>query len=287
MEPPEFDALSSQAQGDLMLFHYTTSGGLASILDSGVFRLSSMRSMNDPREALDFRQIGDGGPVLNTVLKDQVHLAAFTHEGNESAPEGLFARGFARARNWAQYGEAHRGAVLAFNRERLLKVAQAALPGLRHGRMKYRDTAAWDQGDIDWSWIPERNRGEDDHAYATRLLEQIWAQLYLIKNTDWQSEREFRLIYWGGVAPELPIVDCLDGIILGERFPLHEANVIGARLLRLHVPRLKITQLLWYDGAPYGQPASFPGLMIESDPGSPFYSPDSPYHRPSAEAYGG
>ena len=61
MEPPEFDPLNFQAQGDLMLFHYTTSGGLASILDSGVFRLSSMRSMNDPREALDFRQIGDGG----------------------------------------------------------------------------------------------------------------------------------------------------------------------------------------------------------------------------------
>lgn len=280
MEHLVFDPMQQQAQGDRVLFHYTTSGGLAGILDSGRFRLSSMRAMNDPRESLDFRAIGGGGKVANRILKDQVHLVALTFEDESAEPEGWFARGFARARNWAQYGDAHRGAVLAFNKERLLGVVEEELPGVQYGRMEYRDTAVWDSGGIDDSWIVKRQTGEDEGDYAKRLLREHWRDLYLVKNRDWESEREFRLLYWGAERPEFPIARCLEGIVLGHDFPAQEESVIATRLYRLGVERIRVHKLEWVDGAPYGNPPTLRGLHAEQDPTSPYYNPDSPLFRP-------
>ena|ERR1039457_2625531 len=115
------------------LFHYTSLHGVLAILASGVFRFSTFKNTNDPREnkTWDFgiQQLMGDPPIpsndeisrivkeVSAILRESVQLACFTQDEEGVPEDAQFLRGYSRARNWDQYSERHRGACLVFDRK--------------------------------------------------------------------------------------------------------------------------------------------------------------------------
>lgn len=115
-----------------LIYHYTTAQNAAAILESRVLRLSSLKGLNDPRESkeyvfpirgnlsIDMDEVRVRLKAISDLVQSNVYVASFTIDETD-APyvdgTGQAPRGFARARNWDQYADHHRGAVLALDRQ--------------------------------------------------------------------------------------------------------------------------------------------------------------------------
>lgn len=265
---PEPDAGSHSAD---MLHHYTTRAGLAGILDSGVLRLSELSKMNDPREnrAYNFASVGGSGPVpdsyrtseytlnlretANAVLRDKVRLFSATVDSLISGGSGYWGRGFARARNWHQYAEAHQGAVLVFDRETLVDLAQSVngVERVLHGPVSYIDRQIEQASEDTWLGF----NTSDLETRSPREIAEDWQDrfsnhLYFEKSLDWASEQEYRIVALADGEVEIPIATALRAVILGEITPAYEANVLGTRLRRLGVSSLSVMRMFWQSGHP-------------------------------------
>ncbi|MGC5225469.1 DUF2971 domain-containing protein [Micromonospora sp. DT81.3] len=258
--------MQPQGQGDELLFHYTTAAGLAGILDSGELRLSTLERMNDPRESGKYSfgfnswssgSFGDDRRAgiesdINDALRGTTHLASFTREGLEESPDGYFGRGFARARNWDQYGEKHRGAVLGLNRDRTLAAFDELCSGdFASGPVRYENGSLQSLPDGGWLIFDESEYNEvGAHGVANRWRVDYQNQLFFTKNRDWESEDEFRIVVWQAQHANMPIAGLIEGVILGEHHPIPEKKVLGTRLARLGVDRLIIGIMDWRHGTP-------------------------------------
>ena len=282
--------IGHQAQGEAYLFHYTKAAGLAGMLESNSFRMSSLQGLNDPRESkplnLGFSTMG-GTPVpspaemgsalkeINLLLKEQVYLGCFTAERDALSDDGDYFRGYARARSWAQYADNHRGACLVFDRPALMAPFTAAVEAHTAGAIALCDYVTYiDRQTLDAQGIDTAQlRSVGAAGIARRWIEEKADTLFFWKNTDWQSESEYRLVSVGisdRSAPTIPIRDVLVGIILGEEFPVEESNVIADRLRRLKITEpLQIGRMGWRGGLPGCGGVALPGLCpvpTETDP---------------------
>ncbi|MFE7846742.1 DUF2971 domain-containing protein [Microbacterium sp. NPDC057407] len=255
-----------RGQGAELLFHYTSAAGLAGILDSGHLRLSTLDRMNDPRESgtynFGWRQASPGPfdgermasmtEEMNIALRRTTHLVSFTVEGTEESADGYFGRGFARARNWDQYGEKHRGAVLVFDRDRTLAaVSELSAGSYASGPVRYVDGSLQSLPDGGWLMFEESEYLEvGPAAMVERWRHDYRDQLFLTKNKDWESEDEFRILVWRNEHASIPIAGLLEGVILGEHHPVPERRVLGTRLARLGIDRLMIGIMEWRHGTP-------------------------------------
>ena len=254
------------------LFHYTNATALAGILTTGTLWMSSLRRLNDPREAKDL-EFGYGGmagnaPVrerqekisaeVNRRLREQVFVACFTAEGDEYGEWGHYSRGYGRARNWAQYGDDHAGACIVFDRAELEKAFDEAAKKLgstpRHfcGPVVYRDQQAHHDPVIGWTVKLAELREIGIEGVLDRWIEKAHESLFFWKNTDWASEQEYRLVALAEDATrvEIDVRSSIVGLVLGERFPDAEASVLGERLRRIGVEALQLGKMTWRNGMP-------------------------------------
>lgn len=250
------------ASSDGLLFHYTGASSLAGILDSGVLRASALSRMNDPRESKEF-QFGSAiaDEIANSVLRAGVRILSFTVEDADLGDSNHWGRGFCRARNWAQYGEAHQGAVLVFDRDELVKQCEG-VEGVRqvhHGPVIYSDRQVQDADDGWLNFAPDDLDSEEHtRLRAESWIDQHWGHLYFEKARDWASEQEYRIVMFGmepfqasaDLPIEVPIASSLRGVVLGELFPQREANVLATRLRRLDIPYLGVRKMIWESGHP-------------------------------------
>ena len=265
-----------------LLYHYTSASTLAKILDSGNLHLGPYSHTNDPREYKEWVPMftmpsGPSRPaerylhvteeenktieeITDRFLRRGARLACFSTD--RPPPKGPYAgtffhRGWARARMWEQYGGHHTGACLVFSTEQLARLVD------RHIQLGNGDILIFDKVTYrDEPLIIRLPRPKvvdrgielvlDDYV----LKKQEVQHLYLTKNSDWESEQEFRIVYvkWkisdGELDSPIPIPfgGSLKWIVLGEYFPETERSVIKHR--RGLPPGTEIFTCEWHSGTP-------------------------------------
>ena len=223
---------------DRYLFHYTSVERCAAIGFTGSIALGPLTPLNDPRESQSrqimtrrsgARSVSDGerqaleGQLW--CLRSRVRLACFTMDRTDGAPsERDDRRGYAHSRMWTQYANGHSGVCLIFDRSKLLSRARATFrdADFHHGAVEY--TSGFDNALLHAECV------DFDAPDATRHHRSAVVRSLFVKNRDWESETEYRLLVdgWADSACLLPIGDALVGIVLGVAFMKYQLHVVSS-----------------------------------------------------------
>ncbi|MEO8327463.1 MAG: DUF2971 domain-containing protein [Nitrospirota bacterium] len=236
------------------LYHYTSMETAAKILESGAIRLGRYRDTNDPKERKEwhfpvgtnikgrdiaYHSTQELSDWLSESLKSSARLACFCTDTPPLTGDHLkeiFDRGYCKPRMWAQYGAAHTGVCLIFRLRELLDAARAyfnqSVP-LLYGPVQY----------VNRSVVPNLfSSSPDEQAYILDLdhYELVGKEKYLLdhvvthrrrlffeKMTDWENEREWRIVVLikSEVEIFIPFRSSLAGIMFGESSD--EQKVVG------------------------------------------------------------
>lgn len=253
------------------VFHYTSADTAIKILGSGSLRLSPYKDTNDPKESKDWHFVtltnasdfpkGKAVEInssLNRLIKGHTRLACFTADNASwaaAAPNDLgSSKGWKHPRMWAQYADYHRGAVIVFDRSKLLQNAEMHLKGasgLIFGHVSYLDIEehSHEQFHVSYdAWIlttPEK--------YAAFHAIHFTPWLFFAKASDWVQEHEARLIFCGpGNEPVfVPISDAVSDIVLGVDFPESELPSIRAFSTS---SAIRLWRAYWHNGRSFLEP---------------------------------
>lgn len=263
-----------------LLFHYSADG-LQPILETGTIKFGTLDGVNDPRESKSWWPrnllIASGDITEASIAReDEIHnapdkllrrgarIACFTGERQPHADadtDGLFHRGWARARMWFQYAANHTGACLVFDRALLAEAVHDARPGgdgdvFSISRVTYVDRALNIPLEGSFSTLDEIEGAIDRLTDDGRAI----SDLLLTKNTDWQSEDEVRLLLLLAAASAhthpgplfLPYAASLRAVVLGEAF--EDPGWLDTALATRALDQSDVLRTVWIDGAPRLRP---------------------------------
>lgn len=270
--------LQHQDTDENLLYHYTRPDSLDAILANGTLRLGPYSETNDPREQKDWRPAfvmpsTEGRPpeqwleigrtssslideVTDRHLRRGARLACFAHDRerrSDASPGTLFHRGWARARMWHQYAAKHTGACLVFDRTELLEAVDHQLPHEDGDLFTWGKVAYRDQRLTIPLLVPTLAEVGIEAALDDLSVRRGAAgHLYLTKNTDWESEQEFRIVVvrWNvadnSVDQPIDVAfgTTLRAIVLGDRFT---GDIVAMLADRDGVDALRCR---WGDGVP-------------------------------------
>jgi Protein of unknown function (DUF2971) len=134
------------------------------------------------------------------LLRDEFKLLALTLDG-EDAAEGTYGRGFARSRLWELYAGGGSGVCLVLRKNETVRAIVPQLEALgrtAHGPVRYANERT--HTNVMFSF--EELFVGDVEAIADRIAEQYLEKLFLTKNTEWESEREYRFVVRSPAAYE-------------------------------------------------------------------------------------
>jgi hypothetical protein len=247
------------------LFHYTSLYSVMAILASSEFWFSVFKNTNDPREnkAWDFGiqptpsndEIMRIVTEMGAILRESVQLACFTQDKDGTYEDAQFLRGYSRARNWDQYADRHRGACLVFDRDNFEDATRSRVSALSEtalvhcGPVKYVDmqSTMFPNGQM-LSINTGLLRDLGLNGFAASWIRD---HLYFRKNTDWESEREYRVLTLNCTAPiRIPLRPSLLAIVLGAEFPASSEEAISHFVQASGLPDVQIAKMAWRNGAP-------------------------------------
>jgi hypothetical protein len=251
-------------------FHYTKADtAFRHILPWKTLRLTPYSRMRDPLENQTWffggayfvdpasrKKPGEVGHPETAIMefnwklklaKDRAKLLALTLDADDY-PDARhpFARGWARARMWELYAEAHAGVCLVFRRAPLIESVEGSLR--KAGAVVYHDAVEYSDeglsGEAAARNIPDPASlaKEDVTRAVARHLEEHHRELFFLKTRDWATEYEYRFVALkpGRKALRVNYGDALEAVIVGEKFPPWQAPAAveacreaGAEPLRL------------------------------------------------------
>lgn len=253
-----------------LLFHYTSAATFSQILHSKVFRFSELQRTNDPRETHQLRFSLRGRVVngttaqpapesFNRSIREGIKVACMTidNSDNDRDVQGYLRRGFARPRNWAQYGDNHRGVCLVFAKDSFIRSAESVASELAGTVMakpvRYADRQIDSREGGDLLDLTMDDFESDPVALAARVRHEWADELVFTKLADWGSEREFRVAVLEppniGVF-EVPLGASLAAVVLGADFPETEVVVLPARLELAGLRALPVFRMDWSESLP-------------------------------------
>lgn len=232
---------------DRFIYHYTRWETLLDIAQNGL-KLNSLDRMNDPRESKEwFLGITSGTDDDTSGVwriahhyRKLVRAATFcSDEHIDEEERKSVRRGYARPRMWAQYAGNHTGVCVVFDRALLSERVADTLserPGgwLVSGRVSY----VTDQKD-DPAYQGIQVIGIPAEEAVSRFYDRHRDRIFLVKQTDWRDEAEFRFLAYDPVAPLdaddptdehsafVPLNGCVAGLVLGTDFST--AHIPAAR----------------------------------------------------------
>jgi hypothetical protein len=267
----EFD---QDPQPERFVFHYTSLYGVMAILASDEFQFSAFKNTNDPRENKTWNfgiQQLRGDPAappsdeinrivaeMGSILRESVQLACFTQDEEGVPADAQFLRGYSRARNWSQYADRHRGACLAFDRDRFEEVTRSTIASLdgaavvHCGPVRYADmqSTMFPDGQM-LSINTGQMRDLGLRGIASNWIRDHWNYLYFRKNMDWASEREYRVLTPNCSAPvRVPLRPSLLAVVLGADFPVSSELAIARLIKASGPPDIQVARMGWVNGAP-------------------------------------
>ncbi len=257
-----------------VLFHYTSlERAIEDILPSMTLKTSPFAEMRDPRESKDWgpttagftdsdnhdaedRRYWELYRCLND-LKRSCRLLSFTEDDPDPMTRD-YGRGFARPRLWEQYGGAHKGICLCFDRAALIRSMEAEFSGdlfFRHGAVEYLDERLFRELSFDASVLAE---SIDLESIIAKHLETHWKSFFFTKLTDWSTEREYRFLLrrLDPAAVFVDMTDSLRAICMGPDL----ADPYYPALAALCAPSgIHVRKLIWQNNEPLTM-----GIQIES-----------------------
>jgi len=260
------------------VYWYATAATTAITLDTGQLRFGTYAQMNDPREnqrwwpsfSVDDEaedrpgRIEEASDELDRVIRQGVRLKCFTIDAQDPfsvGGDGAWHNGWARARMWQQYADEHRGACLVLDRQALLDQVRVAARRDRvlTGQVAYADKR------LHFHFALSDIRGDALLPFARAERERRADELYFLKNLDWASEREYRMVVLSDPTDKPLYVNfttALRGIVVGEAFPDAELSVLRTRLARIQHADMPVARCIWFSGAPQVVPsdAQPPGI---------------------------
>jgi len=254
--------------GEDYLYHYTSAAILDLILRGGSLRLGPYAGTRDPRENLAWHpgfsaaedvdsspEVFDMASVseeLDRAIRQRARMTCLTIDYASDAPFDSFSRGWGRARMWDQYADRHRGAVLMFERSALDRNMQEALGPkgpFFAAPVVYADEPLNTTHELHFDVGRVLAGGLD--KLADEVVQEHGRSLFFGKNTDWQTESEYRyLVLSDGEEEFVPVGDALVGVVLGMDFPPDERPLVRSRLRELGRPELPVVAARWHNGMP-------------------------------------
>jgi len=218
------------------LYHYTTlEAALLHVLPRRELRLSPFSRMRDPREykqwfpdAAGFigevtdtelgRAIHEASERLN-LLRDEFKLLSLTQDSPDPG-EGVYGRGFARSRLWELYAGRSSGVCLVLGKHAAKETLARQLKAIGTATHK---PVQYENGPIhtEIMFNFEEIFGDLD-VLAQRIAERHLDRLFLTKNTEWESEREYRFLVRS--PNEYEYVDISDALVAVIRGPESDAD---------------------------------------------------------------
>jgi hypothetical protein len=251
-----------ETQGD-WLFHYTTlETAVVYILPTLKVRLNPFSSMRDPREYtrwsvpvagftgdasdVDVDQAWAAADARLNALKDEFKLLSMTMD-DPANEEGEYGRGYARSRLWEAYAGRGGGVCLTFDKSTAIASISEQLKRVgrsENGPVTYRNDELFREIFVD---LGDALKGDVNRIADEKLATHMKA-LFLTKNAEWESEREYRFI----VQSELPYVevdvsDSLMGVCLGPETP---KDAFYAIRYFAREADIAIGKLLWWNNRP-------------------------------------
>jgi hypothetical protein len=194
--------------------------------------------------------------ATDRLLRRGARLACFAHDRErltDAAAGTLFHRGWARARMWHQYSLQHTGACLVFDRTELLSAVDQQIPHepgdlFTYGKVAYRDQPLTIPLSVPQLAERDIEAVLDDFSVRKGAAEH----LYFTKNTDWESEQEFRIVVVRWNVPDRSVDDPIDvqfgnalrAIVFGDRFTGDIAEMLSGR------SGVDALRCRWGDGVP-------------------------------------
>ena len=247
-------------------FHYTTrEAAFGDIIPRRRLRFSTYAQMRDPMENKHRTfpagyVVKDDDPEdalerayfefhrLAAEIFDQAHPLALTVDAAYPWPDELFGRGWARARMWEQYAEAHKGVCLMFDRERLTEYVSSDLHRQLNARPYEKPVEYTPSGGeltLNLGEFPTPVPAD----FVRKYIEDNHHELFFKKTLDWETEHEYRFAATAPLGKPLyaDYGDALVGIIVGEKFPdwQHASAIESAHQVGLE-PQL----MLWENNHP-------------------------------------
>jgi hypothetical protein len=224
-------------------YHYTTrEAAFEHILPERKLRLSPARCVRDPLESNPALITAAYGELGDPVVEYEQQAVAFeagikllqrrrcskvlSMTIDASAYEGdaeIFGRGYARARMWEQYAEAHRGVCLMFRREdferRALAELRARSPNSWASAVNYTQRGILENPAA--TLMANNNPGTPAARMVDKHVQQQYDWIFFTKLLDWESEHEYRFIEssMDDGYSHVEIGDTLSKIIVGHGFP--------------------------------------------------------------------
>jgi hypothetical protein len=264
------------AYGDpgAFLYHYTTlARAVEAIIPSQQLLLNPFSRMNDPREARDWGVSASGwgeDPFpgsefwnayrVTNRLKETCKLICLSEDAMGESHTGEFARGYARPRMWAHYGDNHRGVCLIFDRDQL---HEHLLPTLTELGEVFSDSVAYRDAPI-----PTRALTLSINAILDQGIERVldalvasyWRELFFTKACDWATEREFR--YLVRTHTEGPAFVSIEGAMRAVCIGDAVSDVYEPSLHALCAENgLDLCKINWHNGKPI--------IVRRTPPGAP------------------
>jgi hypothetical protein len=206
----------------------------------------------DPLEEAFFRF-----QELARRIREQAHLLALTVDAPDYPIHAEdFAKGWARARMWEQYGENHQGICLIFDRDSLVRHLTHDLDrqlgfGPYHRNVEYDEmgSAALQATNLQPAEWPQSIAGD----LVEKYIEDHFDELFFKKTLDWQTEYEYRFVTTA--SPEQPLYaaygDALLAIVTGERFPDWQ---LPAALEASRESNVQLLTMNWHGRSPVPRP---------------------------------
>jgi len=273
--PDNFTAERRELDVSKYVYHYTSRDvAIPHILGTRKLKLGALRQTNDPRESKSWSfgiSARESGPpqsqagrlaeierfvkVVDTatrVIQGNCKVLCTTMDDPEYSPTDMheFRRGFGHSRMWAQYGEAHKGVCLIFNRQLLHEAIEhelAARGTIYHGPVEYSDDVgkqllarALTEDELVQSDLENVLRGHRHRHYRT---------FFFAKSNDWSQEFEYRWVVIGqDDEPEFVSIDrAIAGVVVGCDFARVYLPSLIPLCKSLGIPGAKMS---WEDGIP-------------------------------------
>lgn len=222
------------------LYHYTkTCTALDAILPDRQLRISTFRRTNDPKESKEWKfnfalgaldpsieKTTECGMSVSKEIKRTAKVLCFSKDRafvDINPLNEIFSRGFAKPRMWVQYGDAHKGVCLVFNKEVLFQritfqfdrgdadIYSGSVIYVNRSIVEKVYTSAYT---INYPYFEELGLKE----YIRRHIYTHYPRLFFEKTLDWRDEDEFRWVVVTDSDEDLFLDygNALAGIAFGE-----------------------------------------------------------------------
>jgi hypothetical protein len=248
------------------IYHYTKFNTVIKILLNKKLLFNRLNKTNDPFEfmryihnvrwknftndngTIDIKEINEINKFkdeINNIVKRQYRICSFCIDYEDISDNYVpyMNKGFSRSRMWSQYGIDHKGVCIIFNREKILNTITK----------KHRNVFA-----KDISYNDDLSESFNTTEITSDVLKNIkpieWVnkniEKYLfLKVEDYKNEYEYRIAIHHDQKKALfvDINDEIEGIILGEKFPLEHEKILKMLLKNSSFPVFRIG---WFYGIP-------------------------------------